>query len=309
VVAGQERGGALLVTLYSALMAPENAAMANGINGIDHCLVGVHDLETARRSFARLGFTLSAMGRHPRWGTANTCLMFPQNYIELLSIVDDSAANPVLRQFLHHRQGLTAVALATDDAGEAAAALAAAGLAAPAPEDLSRTLELPEGPAEPRFRLLHLPPEATPNLTLMLTQHLDPALVWRPEWQVHANGAQAITAVTVVVDDPEGLIEPYEAIFGAGSGSTTDDTLAVFTGRDRIMFVTPTDLGLLYPGIKVAEDLALPWIAALSLRVADTDATVACLEAGSVPYLRTDDGVVRVAPEEACGVILEFASD
>ncbi len=282
--------------------------MANGINGIDHGLIGVRDLEAARQSYSRLGFTLSAPGNHPRWGTANTCVMFPENYLELLGIVDDGAANPVLRQFLHHRQGLTAVALATDNAAEAATALSAAGLVSAAPEDLSRTLELPEGVAELRFRLLHLPPEATPNLTLFLTQHLDPALVWRPEWQVHANGAQGITAVTVVVDDPEGLIEPYEVIFGAGSGSTTDDTLAVFTGRDRIMFVTPTDLGLLYPGIAVADDTTLPWIAALSLRVADTDVTAACLEAGAVPYLRTDDGVIRVAPEEACGVILEFST-
>lgn len=52
--------------------------MTGALAGIDHVLVGVHDLEAARRTYRHLGFTVSPRGRHIGWGTANYCVMFAQ---------------------------------------------------------------------------------------------------------------------------------------------------------------------------------------------------------------------------------------
>ena len=52
------------------------------ITGIDHVVVGVGDLEGARRTWETLGFTLTPRGRHKGWGTANYCVMFADDYIE-----------------------------------------------------------------------------------------------------------------------------------------------------------------------------------------------------------------------------------
>jgi len=67
--------------------------MRNGIAGIDHVIVGVRDLERARVGWTRLGFTLSPRGRHIGQGTANYCIMFASDYVELLGIVDPNSVD------------------------------------------------------------------------------------------------------------------------------------------------------------------------------------------------------------------------
>ena len=71
------------------------------ITGIDHAIVGVRDLERARETWRRLGFTLSPRGRHLEQPTGNYCVMFPSDYIELLGIVIPA----------HRRIGSTAFSL------------------------------------------------------------------------------------------------------------------------------------------------------------------------------------------------------
>src|SRR5262245_49251194 len=63
-------------------------AMPRPITGIDHAIIGVRRLDSAAEVYRKLGFTLSPRGRHYGWGTANYCIMFAQDYIELLGIVD-----------------------------------------------------------------------------------------------------------------------------------------------------------------------------------------------------------------------------
>src|SRR5271168_639438 len=86
--------------------------MDNGIAGIDHVIVGVRDLERARSGWSRLGFTLSPRGRHIGQGTANYCIMFPSDYLELLGVVDPSDFVQRLDAFLARREGLMAAAFA-----------------------------------------------------------------------------------------------------------------------------------------------------------------------------------------------------
>src|SRR5919202_6093013 len=95
--------------------------MARPITGLDHALIGVRDLELARMGWTRLGFSLSPRGRHIGWGTANYCVMFEHDYIELLGIVDPTQFTNNLDAFVAKREGLMGLAFATSD-GEAAAA-------------------------------------------------------------------------------------------------------------------------------------------------------------------------------------------
>src|SRR5580693_1632171 len=92
--------------------------MDNGIAGIDHVIVGVRDLERARVGWSRLGFTLSPRGRHIGQGTANYCIMFPSDYVELLGIVDRNDFAQRLDAFLASREGLMAAAFAPAGAPE-----------------------------------------------------------------------------------------------------------------------------------------------------------------------------------------------
>ncbi len=81
--------------------------MNGAITGLDHALVGVRDLEAARAAYARLGFTLTPRGSHIGWGTANYCIMFARDYVELLGIVDWSRFTNNLDRFLERRATAT----------------------------------------------------------------------------------------------------------------------------------------------------------------------------------------------------------
>ena len=281
--------------------------MANGIIGIDHSVVAVRDLEHARAVYNRLGFTTTPRRRFTEWGTANYGVMFEHDFIELLGIVDPSAeVTPGLEDYLVDGEGVMAVTLHADDVKAARAALSKGGFD---PSDLNETeitLEAPDGPVSQRFRWLRIAADTTPDMYMMLVQPLTPETMRRPEWLAHANGACAIMGLTVVVDDPLGQMGSYEALFGPGSSAPTDNTLAIHTGHGALIFVTEDNFSLMHPRVAAASRRT-PFIGAMSLETRDVRATAAFLDGAGVPHEFSGEGVVRVSPEHACGVVLEFA--
>jgi hypothetical protein len=275
------------------------------ITGFDHAIVGVRDLEEAATAYRRLGFTLTPRGRHIGWGTANYCIMFPADYVELLGIVDPAQFTNNLDRFLSMREGLMGFSFATQDAFVTAALLRGQGIAADGPKDLSRLLELPEGAVMPRFSLVMLPPAATPGVSAFITQHLSPQLIRRPEWLRHANGANGLTTLTVVVEEPPALADAYERLFGVGACTFTDDTLAVRAGHSLLLFCRADDLPTLHPEVEHPEAPA-PFIAAMTITVADLAATSRYLDSAGIDYADDPAGALRIGPELACGAIIEF---
>src|SRR3546814_15132835 len=85
--------------------------MAHHLTGLDHTLLAVIDLEAARETWRRLGFTLTPRGRHVGWATGNYCIMFPQNYVELLGIAEPGGFTAGLEEMLAARgEGVPKVA-------------------------------------------------------------------------------------------------------------------------------------------------------------------------------------------------------
>jgi len=277
--------------------------MANHLLGIDHVIVGVRDLEQGRASFERLGFAATPRGRHVGWGTANYCVMFQNDYVELLGIVDPAAFTNDLDRFLERREGLLSLALRSTDPEGTRAAWQAAGLAPNEVGDLGRVLE-PH--TELRFKNVMLAPDAAGGLPLFACTHLTPEPMRRPEWLEHANGATGIASITAVVDDPAAYAEPLAKVFGASTLTDTDDTLAVHSGRGVLVLVTPDDLEMLHPELEGLLEPDGATLAALSLRVRDPGATAAYFDAQGVAYRRSASGAIGIAPQDAHGVMLEF---
>jgi 4-hydroxyphenylpyruvate dioxygenase-like putative hemolysin len=125
--------------------------------------------------------------------------MFGSTYVELLAASEEHPWLDYYRQFLRERgDGLAAIALSTRDADAAYAQLRAQGVAAKPPMDLSRPVE--GGVA--RFRLVQV--AGAPSV--FVCQHLTRELVWRREWQAHANGAAELDGVALAARKPfEGL--------------------------------------------------------------------------------------------------------
>ncbi len=279
------------------------------ISGIDHALVGVRDLETARDTWRRLGFTLSPRGRHIGWGTANYTILFQSDYIELRGIVDPTQFVGNLDKFLERGEGLSSPVLASGDAQGFYDWLQANVGPTDPPRDLERLIEF-EGHEETlRFRLVPVPQNVTPGLNTTAIQHLTPVELRRPELLSHPNGARSILEVTVVMEDLEGIAEAYARLFGpeAIQDETRRGRVAVTAGTAVLLFLTPREFPKRHYDVTIDEAVDLPHMAALTLEVADPAATALYLSGQTIPYEREPDGAVLVEAEAATGVLLEFA--
>jgi catechol 2,3-dioxygenase-like lactoylglutathione lyase family enzyme len=277
--------------------------------GIDHALVGAADLEAARALWTRLGFTLSPRGRHKGWGTGNYCVMFADDYVELLGVVDPAGFDNGLREMLARQgPGLLGFAVAARDADLAGSFLAKGGL----PHErkaLSRFIELPEGAVAPEFDLA-MPLAAYPGgMKPFVCVHRSRDLVWRPEWTRHPNTALRIASLTFVADDPLALREPFEAILGLGAATATDDTLAVRWGTGApVLIVKPDDFALTHPCVGPDEPVRTGF-AGMTIAVADLDRCRAALKSGGFAYEKDLSGAAHLAPGDAGGLALSFEAD
>lgn len=284
--------------------------MANAITGLDHVIVGARHLEQARAAWQRLGFTLTPLGRHVGRQSGNHCIMFADDYVELLGVVDPALPESSTTRFIaEHGEGLMGAAFATESAEASHAGFAAAGLAPLDIVELSRRIEAPGGQAEARFRLVLLPPERTPAFRLFVCHQLTPALARHPSWLGHANGAVGLRGITVAVPRPEALLPLYGPIVGLANTAVTDEMLTLFAGRHRLLFARPDDLAALFPETPPPADAASPKGIALSFRVADLDRAALCLEQAGVGFAEPFPGYLHVPPAEANGVIVEFAAE
>jgi hypothetical protein len=282
--------------------------MGNGIAGIDHVIVGVRDLERARLEWSRLGFTLSPRGQHIGQGTANYCIMFPSDYVELLGIVDPDDFVQRLDTFLAQREGLMAAAFAPARAPqEVRAALLGRGLHPSELRPLGRQLELPEGTVVPRFSLMSLPADETPGLDCFICTHLTPELMRRPEWLHHPNGALGLRGIHALVESTAALLEPYDRLFGIQQVTTTDAVACVHAGPHRIVFSTPDDFSTMYPALDIVSDFTLPGIVSVEFGVARREDTADYLTRRQVPFDELPDGSLVVPQREGSGAILFFS--
>jgi catechol 2,3-dioxygenase-like lactoylglutathione lyase family enzyme len=290
--------------------------MRSAIAGIDHVIVGVRSLEEARSRWRRLGFAVSPRGRHIGQSTANYCIMFAADYIELLGVADPLPRQPPaaaaigmlgLEAFLTAREGLMAAAFAPSGTAEAARTiLLRQGLHPSEPRPLERQIELAEGVATPRFSLVALPPQETPGLDSFLCEQLTPELLRRPEWLRHPNGAVGLAGLYVLVESTAPLLGAYDRLFGIPDVTTTDAVVAVRAGRHRIVFSTPDDFETMHPALDFDRDFPLPGIAALELDVAHAADTADFLARQRIAFTPLPDGSLAVPAREATGAVLFF---
>ncbi|EME68671.1 hypothetical protein H261_17268 [Paramagnetospirillum caucaseum] len=272
--------------------------MTSRITGLDHVIIAVRDLDKAAGVFRALGFTLATRGEHAEWGTANHCIMFGEDYLEILAAVGEGGPADRVRAFTAEKgEGLMGLVWGTEDAQADCARL---GLEPPG--DLSRSIE--GGMA--RFKAGILPPETTPGIASFLCQHLTPDILRRPGWTDHANGALGIVSVTALMAEPLELIPAWDRLIGPAAATATDETVTVHTRHGLVFLCRPDDLGQMHPEAEDEEFPPAPALVALTLRIKNADTAAKALKAAGIPHERDRQGKVMVAPEDACGVLIEL---
>jgi catechol 2,3-dioxygenase-like lactoylglutathione lyase family enzyme len=277
--------------------------MRHAIAGIDHVVIAVRDLDRAQETYARLGFTLTPRGFHTL-GSANHCIMFGADYVELLALPVQHPAMRYYADFLARGEGLAAVALASDNADDAYAELVADGIEADAPLDFSRPVRLPEGDRDAAFRIVQLPPAQTPGCRSFVCQHRTRDLVWRPEYQSHALGATGLAALAVVAEDPVSAVSSYARLFDARP-QMIDEGLLVQSGSAPIAVASRGKIGRRLQGVGLPLR-PRPLVAALFVRVADRARAAAVLRRAGLDPVALPDGSFAVSADQAHGVALVF---
>lgn len=277
--------------------------MRKHLQGIDHVVIAVRDLDSTEDTFKRMGFTLTPRGHHTL-GSQNHCVMFAQDYFELLMVPQRLPGREYYYDFARIGDGLAAVALKTDNARGAYGELSAAALAPSEPVDFSRPVQLPEGIKNASFRITQLGLEHTPGGQVFLCQHFTRDVVWRPECQVHANTATGLAALAILSNDVPATAAAYERLFDTKAKPIAEGLL-INTGDTPIAIVGERELAKRLPGVWISAHHQ-PCMAVLFVRVKDRNVAEKILRAGRLHPTRMPDGSVAVGAAEAHGVAIVF---
>ncbi len=169
---------------------------------LDHTVINVrYDMDEAAERFAALGFHLTDRGYHTL-GSINHLMMFGSDYLELIGLPQDAKGSQSGRPDIENAPlGINGLVFKTADVDETYAHLQTIGMAGDPPKSFSRPVELPEGASDACFRTVHVRHDAFPGGRVYFCEHGTPELVWRSEWQSHANGVQAMPEFVVASSD------------------------------------------------------------------------------------------------------------
>jgi hypothetical protein len=279
---------------------------------IHHLVICVRDLAQAALDWRTLGFSLTPTGVHP-FGTSNRLAMFGNNFLELLAVTDAAAVPPAApdrfsfaahnRDFLATAEGMSLLALHSDDAHADAARFKAHHIGTYAPFDFGRDAALPGGgTARVEFSLAFATDPAMPGIAFFTCQERHPPeLFWKPDYQRHPNGALRVIEVVMSAPEPaahRGFLEHVTE----SAAELVPGRLTVGARGDRITVLGPAEMARRLPGLAGEPS---PRFCAARLAVTDLDATQRVLKNNGVDF--EVSGAVLLVPSAAShGLALEF---
>jgi hypothetical protein len=276
------------------------------IDGVDHAVVTVRDLDAARRAYERLGFTLTPRGRHTRLGTHNHTMMLSDRvtYFELIAVESQGPNTAFYESFLAKREGVSSLALKSGDARAVHAALRDSPFRAGEALDFARAVELPGGTREARFTITQFDPQSTPGARSFVCQQHTPDVVWRPDMLRHDNGATALKSVLIVADDVRAAATTWAQLFEAEAAINAEEAV-VPTATAAVIVLSPAAFARRFPGERISA--TPPFCAGLGFAVADRAATAAWFRDHAVPARDPGrGGPLIVSAADACGAVLLF---
>lgn len=279
------------------------------VTGLDHYIIRVNDLQAASAFYQKLGFSLAPQGRH-HTGTTNQTLILDSNYIELLYFPPDQRATSRFKDFAETYEGPVAVALQTTDSAAVQRELASVGIAADAPISGGRPVQLPQLSEDAAWLNLNFPKDVLGVPDFFTCGHQTRHLVFRPEWQEHANTARRIRALVAVHPDPNSLQAKYQKAFGEISiGAANDDGWLLRRDSLRLQFLNPAAFAKRYPGVAIPEAVHNIWLAGSIVEVRDLAATRALLTRNDVPFTTGPQGELVIDPAYTAGTLQAFVQE
>lgn len=278
---------------------------------IDHLVLPVKALATARARYGALGFTVAPDGVHP-FGTSNACVYLADGiFLEPLSI-DDSAAYEraadagnvfVGRDSAFRRtiagEGCSALVLGSDDAAADHERFVQEGVSAGPLLEFSRPFIDAAGASDTAsFRLAFAELSRARESSLFSCQRLNAPKVDRTALASHPNGVDGLAGVTVVADEPGDV----ERAFAGVAAITLQPGRPLPIGGAEISVMRPDDYLRRFGPPPAHRGFGF---ALVSFRVRDLAATRELLEGSGLAH--RDAGEALLVPRaEGQGVDFRF---
>jgi hypothetical protein len=199
------------------------------------------------------------------------------------------------------------MALHSKDAPGDAAVAVSRGAVLAGQVDFRRAVVLPDGTRdEAVVTLAVLPDDARPRMGFFLCHQHKPHLVWNPDWLVHRNGADAITDVFYVADDPDDAASRLRAVWGAAAVTAQDGGWRAATAGGTVHALTEAAIRARFSGLALPEGVAARAPCGVAISVHVPDLAVANRFAVEVAGVTVEAARILVVPAVAGGVILEI---
>jgi catechol 2,3-dioxygenase-like lactoylglutathione lyase family enzyme len=265
----------------------------------DHVVLAVRDLARTAATYESLGFTLTPRAAHEdRMGTSNRLSQFKaRNFIELLEVDrperlarhNFEASPPVFsfgehnRRTVAHRDGLSMLVFAGDDARADIAKFKAGGVPTFAPFDFERLGKLPNGTEVTlAFSLAFAQSPDMPEVAFFVCENRAQEAFWKPEYQSHANGATGIAAVYLASPAPERDAAFVGKMFDGDVSALPGGGHRVACGPGQeLRVLTPQDLVGRDPSLE-GSDESEPRLVGIALRALESGGFTPAAEAGGM---------------------------
>lgn len=284
--------------------------MYNGILSIDHPLIAVKDMDSAKEHYEQLGFTVPPRGSHIEWGTGNWCIMFENDYLELRGIVDPERYTISLDKVLEkYDEGLAGVAVGTKSAQGNYDEMLKNGLTPQPLKGLTRNFELAEGWVQPKFSLC-FPQEKdiTGLMHVVCCQHLTPELTRKPEFLIHPNGVTGVISLVGRIDNPDAVEAAQKKLLGEDAVERTGDSITLTLPNGQyIELLSCDEYDTTYGEESKSLENINSYLGVIKLNVSNITQTRHTLTENKIPFKVIQDKQIRVHADYACGVVLEFS--
>lgn len=234
---------------------------------LDHLVVNTR-FETTRAAalFTELGFTLTPRGRHAM-GSVNHLMVFENDYLELIGLPEDGG--PLRQEVLENPAGIDGLVFQTDNADAVHAALSAQGEKLQPLHAFSRPLELDGKTYEAAFRVTRFQSGEFEAGRVYFCQHLTPELIWRAEWQQHANTATSLAGMLLVSRNAPADAQRYARISQGSVQTLADGSFHIEGKTYHLDVVTPEQYARRYGDLACDGLDRASFFGAIAIRLRD----------------------------------------
>jgi hypothetical protein len=285
---------------------------AMDIHSVNHVGMAVRDMASTAARYEAMGFLLTPYSLHSgawkagdavaRQGYGNRCVMFANNYLEILASEDRAAPSARIAGFLARHQGAHIICFGTQEPGTVGARLKAAGVNTSEVLPLQRDIDTPEGMRTAKFERIIFSPEASPEGFIQAALHLTPQYIHQPRFIAHPNGTVALSKVFLVTEDPQHFEAKYARYCGRAAERHGPERSFRFPLVSQVSIVAARDVSQVLPGSLLPP---LPCVAGVAMATTDLAALRGRLEKNAIAH-QARDGRLVVPAEEAMGLAIVF---